>query len=131
MAGLWPFMVLKSYQALNPRSAEYYGKKMEGYFGVKRVEDLVPEDKEAQEAMWAKARACFERVDGWYQKGKDEGPYLLGETICFADFAFAACATWPKRIWGENSAEWKDMKTWSEGRLGTLVDAFAKYETMM
>lgn len=129
LAGLWPFTVSVSYNHLNPRSKAHYGGKMQAYFNISRMEDLVPEGEE-REALWAKARAGFEKVDSWYQMGKDEGPYLLGSTICFADFVFAAFATWPKRIWGEDSVQWQEMRGWNQGRLGALVDSFAKYEFM-
>jgi glutathione S-transferase len=131
LANLWPFTVVKSYQILNPRSKAHHRGNMEAYFKLSKLEDILPEDSKEREVLWAKARASFEKVDAWYQKGKDEGPYLLGNTICFADFAFASFASWPKRLYGEDSVEWQDMRTWSEGRLGALVDSFARYETMM
>lgn len=130
LANLWPFTVYQSYTVLNPRSEAHYRRSMEAYF-VSKIEDLVPPEGEERDALWAKARTGFEKVDAWYQKGKDEGPYLLGKTICFADFVFAAFASWPKRIWGEDSVQWQDMKTWGEGRLGALVDSFAKYESSL
>ena len=40
----------------------------------------------------------------------------------------ASCLLWVKKMWGEESAEWEDVKTWNEGRLVALL---AKYETIL
>jgi glutathione S-transferase len=126
LTALWQFAVPQSNTILNPRSEEYFRRTREITFGAK-LEDVVPKGKE-RELQWAKVRAEFARIDAWYQKGKDDGPYLLGDHICFADFVYVAFALWMKKVWGEESAEWKDVKTWNEGRLIALVDALSKYE---
>lgn len=121
ISALMPFAIPKSNSILNRRSEEYFRRTREAIFGMK-LEDLVPKGEE-RERQWAKVQADFARIDSWYQKGKDDGPYLLGNNICFADLQYAAHALWMKKIWGEQSAEWSDVKTWNEGRLVALLDS--------
>jgi glutathione S-transferase len=128
--GLFQLCVVRSNSLLNPGSTEHHRRTISTFFGVGRLEDLVRDD-EHQKTLWEKARTNFAKVDAWYQKGKDEGPYLMGNTICFADLVFASFAFWPKRVWGEDSAEWQDMLTWHEGRFGVLAESLAKYETIL
>ena len=90
----------------------------------------MPKDEE-REVKWGKVREEFGRIDGWYQAGREDGMFVLGDRICFADFVHASFLLWIKKIWGEESAEWKDVKTWHGGRLAALVDALAKYETIL
>lgn len=122
------FTLPRTNTVLNPRSEEYFRRTREARFGTK-LEDLVPKGKEME--LWANVRADFAKVDGWYQKGKNDGPYLLGNNICFADFVYAAYALWIKKIWGEESAEWNDVKAWNEGRLAAFMDSLSKYETVV
>lgn len=126
LGALWQFALPKTHTILNPRSQEYFGRTREATFG-KKLEDLVPKG-EQYKVQWAKVREDFAKTDSYYQQGKEAGPYLLGNTICFGDIAYVSFVTWLKKIYGEESVEWKDIKSWNEGRLIALVDALSKYE---
>jgi glutathione S-transferase len=119
--------VVKSNSFLNPGSREHHRRAISTSFGTEKIEDLVLDEK----ALWAKARVGLAKVDAWYQKGKGEGPYLMGNTICFADLVFASYTYWPKKIWGKDSTQWQDMLTWNEGRFGVLAESLAKFETVI
>ena len=126
LGALGPLVVPKIHNILNPRSQEYYRRTREARFG-KTVEDIVPKG-EQYNVEWAKVREGFAKTDSCYQQGKEAGPYLLGSTICFGDLVYVSFATWSKKIYGEESTEWKDIQSWNEGRLIALMDALSKYE---
>ncbi|RDB26472.1 Glutathione S-transferase-like protein ustS [Hypsizygus marmoreus] len=83
------------------------------------------------EEEWAKVKAGFDVVDGWLQKNKASGPYFLGKEHTFADFVVASFTLWLKKILGEDSPEWKDIKTWNEGRWDAFLKELEKYETIV
>jgi hypothetical protein len=56
----------------------------------------------------------FDRLDQWLQEGKDEGPYLLGTTPYFSDFAITGIILWMKKVWGEERA--RSGKIFQHGR---------------
>jgi glutathione S-transferase len=130
LGGLFQLCAVKSNGFLSAGSKGHHRRTLSTFFGIQKLEDLV-RDGEHQKELWGKTRANFARIDAWYQEGKDEGPYLMGNTICFVDLVFASIALWPKRLFGEDSAEWQDMLTWNEGRLGVLAESLAKYETIV
>jgi glutathione S-transferase len=126
---LWQFAMPATNMILNPRSEEYYRRTREAFlFGGRKLEDVVPKGEE-REIEWAKVREGHSKFDGWLQKGDGEGPYLLGNTICFSDFVLAAFIMWFKKIWGEDSVEWKDIESWDKGRWVSLLKRMEKYET--
>lgn len=84
---------------------------------------------EARKVEWAKVKDGFGKVDAWLQKGKADGPYVMGNTVSFADLVIAAWMTWLKKIWDEESEEWRDIQTWHGGRCVALLESVKKYET--
>ena len=129
LSALPQFALPQTNTILNPESQEYFRRTREVTFG-RMLEDVVPKGEE-REVKWGKVREEFGRIDGWYQAGREDGMFVLGDRICFADFVHASFLLWMKKIWGEESMEWKDVKTWHGGRLVALVDALAKYETIL
>ncbi|RDB16096.1 Glutathione S-transferase-like protein ustS [Hypsizygus marmoreus] len=129
LAPLWQFALPATNKILNPRSEEYFRRTREATFG-KTLEDLVPSGA-AREVEWAKVKSGYDVVDGWLQKNKASGPYFLGKEHTFADFVVASFTIWLKKIWGEDSPEWKDIKTWNEGRWDAFLKELEKYETIL
>ncbi|KAH0585732.1 hypothetical protein J132_04283 [Termitomyces sp. J132] len=117
-----------SYAILNPSSQEYFRRTREASFG-KPLEDIAPKGERAVEE-WAKVKAAFDVIDGWLEKEKENGSYILGQEPVFVDFVLAAYLLYFKKIWGADSQKWKDISTWNNERWERLVKDFEKYESV-
>ncbi|KAF9479948.1 hypothetical protein BDN70DRAFT_878247 [Pholiota conissans] len=127
LAALWSFSLPASCFKLNPPSAAYFRETREATFG-KTMEDLIPKGEEGVKE-WAKYKEGLGKVDAWY--AKTSGPFLMGDTVSWADFVVAAYIVWLRIIWGEDSKEWKDITSWHDGRWKGLIENLKKYETVV
>ncbi|EPQ54411.1 hypothetical protein GLOTRDRAFT_76907 [Gloeophyllum trabeum ATCC 11539] len=101
---------------LNPSSIPYYRFRREQMLGLK-LEDFCPLEKRPE--VLDTAKKGFSVVAGWYAKSGKE--YLMGEKPCFADLSLGAFLAGTKQIFGEQSDEWKLIKTWDDGRWARLL----------
>lgn len=129
LGALWQFSIPGTTKILDKNSAPYFRSTREAQFG-KTMEELEPSGA-ARAEEWEKVKKGFSTIDSWLQAGKAEGPFVLGAQPGFADFQVAAFLVWLRTIWGEDSVEWKDIKTWNEGRWLAYVDALKKYQTIL
>ncbi|KDQ33913.1 hypothetical protein PLEOSDRAFT_1061513 [Pleurotus ostreatus PC15] len=124
ITSLFVFALPKANSILNPRSEEYFRRTREQMFG-KKMEELTPVG-DARVAEWGKYRDGLGKIDGWIKKSG--GPFVMGDTISFADVTIASFLVWLKIMFGEDSQEWKDIASWHDGRWDALIKAFAKYQ---
>ena len=101
------------------RSEEYYRRTKEISLGRPLT---VPVGAEKVE-IWAKFRDNMSKIDECFAKTDTKGPFIMGDTISWADFFISAYLMFYKRICGENSEEWKDIVSWNEGRWENLLHA--------
>ncbi|KAF9474176.1 hypothetical protein BDN70DRAFT_885101 [Pholiota conissans] len=127
LPALWKFIIPSLYEILNPASGAYIRATREKLFG-QPLEEMTPKGA-LGDAEWAKFREGLGKVDVWYSK--TSGPYLLGDTISWADIVVVAALTLMKVVWGEDSQQWKDISSWHGGRWGGLVDDFKKYTNVV
>ncbi|KAG5652518.1 hypothetical protein H0H81_004749 [Sphagnurus paluster] len=127
LRALFQFVVLPTNNILNPPSAAYFRSTREKAFGT-TLEQLAPTGT-AGEEQWAKVKEGLGVVNGWLEKGKDDGPFVLGQEPAFVDFFLASYIQWLKVIWDEDSVQWKDISSWHGGRWVALIKALEKYET--
>ncbi|KAF9484206.1 hypothetical protein BDN70DRAFT_798310 [Pholiota conissans] len=127
LSALWQFVVPATYQQMNRASDAYFRLTREKMFG-KKLEELAPKG-DLGVSEWARFKNDLGKVDVWYSK--TNGPYLLGDTISWADIVIAAYLTWFKVVFGKDSQEWKDISSWHGGRWGRLVDNLRKYATVV
>ncbi|KAG5642389.1 hypothetical protein DXG03_002847 [Asterophora parasitica] len=120
------FAMPATHRILNAGSEHYFRINREPLFG-KTLEDLTPTGPE-RDVEWAKVKAGFNVVDEWLQAG--EGPYFLGKTPSFIDFVVGARLFWFRAIFGEDSAEYKDILSWNEGRWAVYTEGLKQYETV-
>ncbi len=118
------FVVYDIYQAVNPASKEYIRSTREAVFG-KTLEDITPKGDEAI-AQWAKVEAEWGTIDSWYKKSG--GPYILGDTVSWADFVTACWVISGREVWGKDSQKWKDFSSWHGGRWGKLLEDLKEYQ---
>ncbi|KAG6843698.1 hypothetical protein H0H87_001528 [Tephrocybe sp. NHM501043] len=123
---LFQFSLSASNAVLNPPSEEYFRRTRKAIYG-KTMEELLPKGEVAV-VEWAKVKAGLDEIYGWLEKGKSDGPYLLGRQPGFADIVLASMMIYLKKIWGEDSHLWKDLSNWNNGFWAKLVQDFEKYE---
>lgn len=119
---------------LTPRGREYIAKeraplmKLVG-LDVASLDDvhLSPEERTAQ---WGKVREFFDKMNTKLG-GEGTHSWFMGDTISFADFALAGLILSQRMVWGEGSAEWKDLSTWHGGKWATFIERLEKYQTMV
>jgi len=109
------------------RSEEYFRRTREHNYG-KPLEDIIPVGNERIE-LWAKFREGMNLVDKCMAKTDAKGPFVMGDTISWADFLLSGGLMWFKILWGEESEEWKEIASWNEGRWDNLLRALGKYQS--
>ncbi|KIY67227.1 hypothetical protein CYLTODRAFT_431446 [Cylindrobasidium torrendii FP15055 ss-10] len=119
------FVIPRAHGILNERSAEYFRETRERAFHCK-IEEIEPQGEERAQA-WAKAKAEFDQIAEWYEKDQI---LVMGDKVSYADVALAGWIVWLKLVFGEESDEWQDIATWSDGRWAKLLETLAPYETI-
>jgi len=125
----WPFILPYVSSKLNPRSDEYFRRTREIAYG-KKLEDVVPTGNTRTEE-WKKLGKGLETIQSYLVSTDDKGPYMLGDTISWSDLLLFSFLYWFKIIWGEDSAEWKDVASWNGGRWEAHLNALNKYSTVV
>ncbi|KAL0961290.1 hypothetical protein HGRIS_006250 [Hohenbuehelia grisea] len=118
------FSIPASHKLLNAASESHFRRTREAFYG-KRLED-VPPVGEAREEAWSKVREGFDRIDEWLQEGG--GSFVMGKTITYADLIVVASLLYLQRVFGEESAEWRDISRWNEGRWEGRLKALAEFQ---
>ena len=91
----------------------------------KKVEDIVPSPDN-----WEKVQKWFEKMDGWYKEAGNR-QFAMGDERSLAYVCVASHLMWVKRIFGEKSEEWREMRGWNAGRWARLADQFNKFEVVV
>ncbi|KAF9473710.1 hypothetical protein BDN70DRAFT_997519 [Pholiota conissans] len=111
---------------MTPTSLPVYQPYMEKLLGMKMA-DFDAKSEVAVE-KWRKYKENLEVVARWYRK--TDGPFLMGDTISWADFVVVSIMMMFRAVWGEDSQEWKDVVSWNEGVWGNLVEELDRYTTV-
>ena len=106
------------------RSEEYF-RRTKGISLGRPIEALVGAEKAEN---WAKFRDAMSQIDESLAKTDSKGPFVMGDTVSWADFFTSGYLMYFKNIWGEDSEEWKDIASWNEGRWKKLLDAVGNQE---
>ncbi|KAE9390304.1 hypothetical protein BT96DRAFT_865645 [Gymnopus androsaceus JB14] len=109
-----------------PRSIEYFNKRRSEDLGVSTLEALrvPPEEKDGE---WDKVKDVFGIVNALM---KDGDTWVMGDTPSFADFVLASWGATVRSMYGKESAEWKRIMSWDEGRWERLMMAVEKYSAV-
>ncbi|EIW58144.1 uncharacterized protein TRAVEDRAFT_148196 [Trametes versicolor FP-101664 SS1] len=124
---LRPLVVNESANALLPRGAAHFRATREAFFGGP-LQEIAPPGSEKRAKHWAGVKKAFGTFAQWFQADGADKPFLLGDSIGYADVTLAAVLVFMQIVLGEDGKEWADLKTWDEGRWTRYVDAFKKYE---
>ena len=101
------------------RSEEYFSRTKELSLG--RPLKILEGAEKAKE--WAKFRDVMSNIDECIAKTDAKGPFVMGDTVSWADFFISAFLMYLKSILGEDSEEWKEVASWNEGRWKNLLHA--------
>jgi len=125
ICGAWPFIIPAVALKLNPRSEEFlrfreisYGERVVVPTGDARIEE------------WGKFKKGLDVAHSYLVMTDKKGPYMMGDTISWSDIVLFGFLSFFKIIWGEDSAEWKDIASWNDGRWEAHVDALKEYNTV-
>ncbi|EDR03530.1 uncharacterized protein LACBIDRAFT_295178 [Laccaria bicolor S238N-H82] len=122
---IWTSIIPQIANHLSPRSLEYFRRTREKSFH-KQLEDIAPVGQ-AQSEAWDLFKRGLDVVNGWLEKNSASGPFVMADTVSWADFAVGGYLIWMKIVWGEDSQQWKDISSWGEGRWGALIEGLEKY----
>lgn len=125
---LWPILVPAAHSHVSSRGQEFYRKLVE-QFSEKKLEELSPPGP-VRDGCWKQVKEWLDVVDGWLQKEDNNGPYVMGETMSFADIAVASVFTCARRLLGDSSEEWQELMRWNGGRWGRIIASFEKFGTV-
>jgi glutathione S-transferase len=84
-----------------------------------------------REDNWGKVRGGFNTLNGWLEKNKSAGMFVMGDALSFADIVLVSHIDFIKRVVGEDSKEWEDLKNCHGGRWDSFVNSFEKYATVV
>lgn len=122
--------VLPTWKGLSNRSAVYYRTDREASFGMK-LEDIAPVGSEVGEQNWRAVQAGFAEISSWLEKNQEKHgnspPFVMGDTTGFADIMVVVFLMWMKVTLGEDSEQWKEVRTWDDGRWGRVMSFWEKY----
>ncbi|KAF8997749.1 hypothetical protein BDQ17DRAFT_1248298 [Cyathus striatus] len=129
LSPLWPLFLGHVPDKLNPPSAEYFNRTRAHVFGVSDLKDLFPRGEEAFNAQLKKVEEALGKIDGWYKAAGDK-PFIGGNTPIFADFIVGSLLISFKCTLGDDSTEWKAMRTWHGGRWEKVIENLKEYSTV-
>ena len=92
---------------MSQRSKEHFRRSKELASG-RTLEEMTPVGAE-RAAQWAKFREGMSKIDECLGRTDAKGPFVMGDTISWADFFISAFLMYFKIVWGEDSEEWKDI----------------------
>lgn len=123
---IWSFLLPALPSILNPGATfDYFHRTRLELFRGKQAQDFAPKGEEARIEAWERVEAAFDLLDGWLNESS--GPYFMGETVTFADFAFLGYLYMFRDVLGETSAEWKIILQLNNGRWAAYVKSSEQY----
>ncbi|KAF8634677.1 hypothetical protein AX15_000778 [Amanita polypyramis BW_CC] len=121
---LWQFALPPTLDVMEEsKSTEYFYKTRSKRFGGD-LKTMSPTGA-ARDAALNDLKNGLNKFDEWLLKSN--GPYVMGDTISFADFVYVGYLKWMEVVSGKDSEEWKLISSWNEGRWGKRVEQLEKY----
>ncbi|KAK0464829.1 hypothetical protein IW261DRAFT_1523680 [Armillaria novae-zelandiae] len=98
------------------------------YMVQKFIKLEAPEGEE-REKLWAVTRENLGKMNKWFEESV--GDYVMGSEPCFADTAICGFLWFTRTVVGEESAEWREISSWNDGRWGRYLESFKPYEKIL
>ncbi|CAE6448847.1 unnamed protein product [Rhizoctonia solani] len=109
---------------LDEKGREYYIRTRKMIYGTD-LRELAPEADQNS----VKSKEKWEALGHELDLGGQEGPFVMGNRISFADFTIGGIIHWVQKCEGGEMARWKDMSTWQDGRWGAFWKEISKLES--
>ncbi len=77
-------------------------------------DEIAPAGERSVE-QWDKVREGFGQVAAWYAKKRNDGPFIMGTEVSWADFVVGAHLVWLNKAWGDDDPKWKAVMQWDDG----------------
>lgn len=120
-SNLFRNLVTEHFANLNPASLQTITPIIEAIYG-KKANELGGEE------YWVAAEKALGKVLEYIEaNGEGKDGLLMGDKVCFADFALVGNFVWVRVILGEDSAGWKRIEGWHGGKWARLLARFEKY----
>ncbi|KAH6888828.1 hypothetical protein BKA70DRAFT_1330724 [Coprinopsis sp. MPI-PUGE-AT-0042] len=133
LAAILPMMFKEVLNLLNPASQDHFAtaraRDLNGWYTDKPSLYDIEISEEEREKGWASLDAFLDKMTETF--GKSETPrWFLVDQLSFVDFAFGSLLIWIREVWGQDSKEWKNVITVSEGRWYDFLKGLEKYQTV-
>lgn len=125
----YQFLIPAEFAIVTPGSRQYFREKIEKMYD-KTLEEISPRG-DGRRREWEILKANCGVLHEWYSMSNNPGPFLLGDTVSWADFVVGGIFLWGRLVWGEESEEWKEIETWHGGQWKILLDGLVKYEKVL
>lgn len=112
-------MYPETHRSLNAASQEYF-------YRTKRVANFGAPGPKVED--WKRYKDAMGVIEGWLKKNGENQKYVAGNSITYADIMLAARLQRVRKVFGEDSEEWKGIQEWHQGRWGALIGDFKQYE---
>ncbi|KAL0571111.1 hypothetical protein V5O48_010843 [Marasmius crinis-equi] len=120
------FVLNQTAERMNPASKDYFYEARKDMTGGAALQDVKPKGDDIPK-VWKAVEEDFGAIDSWYASKSDK--FASGnDKIIYVDVAVAGLFAWVRSVYGADSAEWGLASTWQNGRWGTYIKEFEKYE---
>ena len=126
--GFVPIIMRAAFSQLRAGSQPFFRETREKELG--RLEDLAPDGSEKREECWVKTEKALGNVAKWWEADGKEKTFVMGDVVSYADIIVASWFLWFREGLGEESAEWKRMMGWHNGRWARILAALEKYSAV-
>jgi glutathione S-transferase len=108
----------------NPASKEHFSKgRASLIFNTASLDDIKVTSEEEEAKIWGDYKKGWDEVERTYfAPSDDKGPWVLGDTVSFADFVVVSYLVCFQRVFGHESKEWQELRSLNGGRWGRLFD---------
>ncbi|KAH6893669.1 hypothetical protein BKA70DRAFT_1389583 [Coprinopsis sp. MPI-PUGE-AT-0042] len=119
-----PIFFPKILDILNPTSGAYFSsQRARQVFGKTSLEEITV-DRGEECRMWEEFRGAWNTLSEEFYKD-EERLWLTGDEISFADLVVVGYLVCFCLLFGEESWQWLDLRSWNGGRWGKMYDETA------
>lgn len=112
---------------LNPESRDYFYNKHSKIRGP--IEELAPHDTQKREQVWERLRKNLDALSAEYDRNGEDTPFVMGNTLSYADFIPGGFIMWNKRVL--STGELEKFKSLNGGRWARWMEALEPYEAVV
>ncbi|TEB33646.1 hypothetical protein FA13DRAFT_1754142 [Coprinellus micaceus] len=133
IGSVFPAIAPRIGSLMDEKSLGVFRARVVGIIGMKYEEFF--ERPEFERGIWEKAAVGFSVADRIFEKARlvkgdasaDEGPFLTGKDITYADISVGGALIWARRVLGDHEEPWEVLKGWNGGRWLKLYEALQPY----